>query len=104
MLATLLFSAVLFGTGPTEAGKYFTIQVVDGETGRGVPLVELRTVHGVRRVTDSNGLVAFHDIVPGPSAEVGGVPSFWQQIRDPEAIEIVEDRQQRSFGIGVLRL
>ena len=34
----------------------------------------------------------------------GGVPSFWQQIRDPEAIEIVEDRQQRSFGIGVLRL
>jgi hypothetical protein len=34
---------------------------VDGETGRGVPLVELRTVNGLRHVTDSNGVVAFHE-------------------------------------------
>src|SRR5437879_5851875 len=43
------------------AGNYFTIAVVDNQTGRGVPLVELRTVHNVRYYTDSNGVVAFHE-------------------------------------------
>jgi hypothetical protein len=37
----------------------FKITVVDDQTGRGVPLVELRTVNGLRFVTDSNGVVAF---------------------------------------------
>jgi hypothetical protein len=45
------------------AGKYFKIKVVDDQTGRGVPLVELRTVDQASFWTDSNGLVAFH--VPG---------------------------------------
>src|SRR5262249_1453728 len=39
----------------------FTITVVDDQTGRGVPLVELRTVNEVRLYTDSNGLVAFDE-------------------------------------------
>jgi hypothetical protein len=39
----------------------FRIQVVDEATGRGVPLVELRTVSHVRYVTDSNGVVAFDE-------------------------------------------
>jgi hypothetical protein len=43
------------------AGKYFQIAVVDEQTGRGVPLVELRTVHGVRYYSDSNGLIAFFE-------------------------------------------
>ena len=42
-----------------ENRKPFKIQVVDEQTGRGVPLVELRTVHQVRYLTDSAGLVAF---------------------------------------------
>ncbi|MBI5773289.1 MAG: hypothetical protein HZA89_06045 [Verrucomicrobia bacterium] len=37
----------------------FKIKVVDTETGRGVPLVELTTVNHLRFVTDSAGLVAF---------------------------------------------
>jgi hypothetical protein len=41
--------------------KPFAIKVVDDQTGRGVPLVELRTVNNVLYYTDSNGLVAFHD-------------------------------------------
>src|SRR5262245_3426371 len=41
--------------------KYFKITVVDEETGRGVPLVELRTVNDIRHVTDNNGIVAFHE-------------------------------------------
>jgi hypothetical protein len=41
------------------AAEYFTIRVVDEQTGRGVPLVELRTVNDVCFYTDSNGIVAF---------------------------------------------
>jgi hypothetical protein len=41
--------------------KPFVITVVDSRTGRGVPLVELRTVHGARYYSDSNGIVAFRE-------------------------------------------
>ncbi|MFC1633401.1 hypothetical protein ACFL5Z_01055 [Planctomycetota bacterium] len=41
--------------------KYFKIQVVDRQTGRGVPLVQLRTTSNIRYYTDSNGIVAFHE-------------------------------------------
>ncbi len=40
---------------------YFSIRVIDEQTGCGVPLVELRTVHNVRYYTDSAGRVAFHE-------------------------------------------
>jgi len=43
------------------ANPYFVIQVVDDQTGRGVPLVELRTTSDVRYYTDSAGIVAFHE-------------------------------------------
>lgn len=45
----------------TAASNYFTIEVVDQETGRGVPMVELRTVDSVRRWTDSAGLAAIDE-------------------------------------------
>ncbi len=41
--------------------KYFKIQVVDRQTGRGVPLVELRTTNNIRYFTDSSGIVAFYE-------------------------------------------
>lgn len=44
-----------------EPAKPFAITVVDRQTGRGVPLVELRTVHHVRLVTDSNGIAVFRE-------------------------------------------
>ncbi len=40
---------------------YFKIQVVDRQSGRGAPLVELRTTNNIRYVTDSNGIVAFNE-------------------------------------------
>ena len=46
---------------PPPRPRVFRIQVVDEETGRGVPLVELKTVNQVRYVTDSNGIVAFDE-------------------------------------------
>ena len=44
-----------------EDHPFFAIQVVDEETGRGVPLVELTTVNNVRLVTDSQGVAAFQE-------------------------------------------
>jgi hypothetical protein len=46
---------------PSEATRYFAIQVVDDQTGRGVPMVELQTTSSVRYYTDSAGLVAFFE-------------------------------------------
>lgn len=40
---------------------YFGIRVVDEDTGRGVPLMELRTVNDIRCVTDNAGWVAFNE-------------------------------------------
>jgi hypothetical protein len=39
----------------------FAIEVVDEQTGRGVPLAELTTVNNVSYWTDSNGLIAFYE-------------------------------------------
>ncbi len=71
--AVLLATAILCASmGPPARGRddskapparrpVFRIQVVEEGTGRGVPLVELRTVNQVRYVTDSNGIVAFDE-------------------------------------------
>jgi hypothetical protein len=57
-----LLLALALGADPApQAGKYFKITVLDDQTGRGVPLVELRTVNGIRLWTDSNGVTAFHE-------------------------------------------
>jgi predicted O-methyltransferase YrrM len=49
------------------------------------------------------GIIAFHDIVPGPPENVGGVPRFWNEIKhDFNCREIVSDWRQGGYGIGVL--
>jgi hypothetical protein len=45
----------------SDANDYFKITVVDDATGRGVPLVELKTTNNVRYYTDSNGIIAFYE-------------------------------------------
>lgn len=42
-----------------EAGRWAEIQILDVATGRGVPLVELETVNGLKFVSDNAGRVAF---------------------------------------------
>jgi hypothetical protein len=60
-------AASLAGVTGTAAGEsragaqHFGVRVVDDRSGRGVPLVELRTVNQVALVTDSQGWVAFHE-------------------------------------------
>ena len=46
---------------PCGASDFFTITVVDAETGRGVPLVELKTTSQVAVYTDSNGVIAWNE-------------------------------------------
>src|SRR5947207_5526609 len=56
--ALLSLALVLVGdSGP----RPFAVEVVEDQTGRGVPLVELTTTSGVTYWTDSAGLVAFDD-------------------------------------------
>jgi predicted O-methyltransferase YrrM len=51
------------------------------------------------------GLIALHDIVPGPEDAVGGVPEFWQELRrDHTTEEIVEDWAQGGYGIGLVHV
>lgn len=59
-LKSALMLSWLVGAPPAEVDS-FAIRVVDEATGRGVPLVELRSVDQTRYWTDSQGLVAFHE-------------------------------------------
>jgi len=55
------------------------------------------------KLVKKGGLIAFHDIVPGPVECVGGVPKFWQEIRKRyEYSEIIKNRDQGGCGIGIL--
>ncbi len=58
MAVTLAASAAEL-TPPPAA--YFGIEVVDEDTLRGVPLVELQTTSGARYYTDSGGWIAFYE-------------------------------------------
>lgn len=67
-MSTLIAASLWFAiAAPPESGQPasqpFVIQIVDDESGRGVPLVELKTVDNVRYVTDNGGLV-----VTGPQS------------------------------------
>ncbi len=65
----LLFSLLAFGVfafssdepEPEKLAPPFVITVVDEQTGRGVPLVELKTVNDIIYVTDSAGVAAIDE-------------------------------------------
>lgn len=60
-----ILSLVLFvwcyPAGLLQASDYFQIRVIDADTKRGIPLVELETVNQIQYVTDSNGIAAVHE-------------------------------------------
>jgi hypothetical protein len=58
---TCLLFVCLAAQHEPNASEFFRITVVDAETGRGVPLVELTTTNQIRHVTDSNGVIAFFE-------------------------------------------
>jgi hypothetical protein len=61
LLTSLLIAVAMGAELGDSPSNYFTITVVDEQTGRGVPLVELRTTNHIRCYTDSNGIVAFYE-------------------------------------------
>jgi hypothetical protein len=62
VIGLVLVMAVAASTFAESGAKpYFAIQVIDEQTGRGVPLVELKTVNHIAYITDSNGWVAFYE-------------------------------------------
>ena len=56
-----LFLGVIFVQAQLFAAAYFTVTVIDEQTGRGVPLVELKTVSNVAWWTDSNGIAVVEE-------------------------------------------
>jgi predicted O-methyltransferase YrrM len=84
------------------AGKPLDCLLIDGD----------HRFEGVRRdflmygpLVRRGGLIAFHDIVPGPEETVGGVPRFWRVVTQVyETHELVEDWDQGGYGIGVVRV
>ena len=54
------------------------------------------------------GIIALHDIVPGPFENVGEVPRFWRELKEItkegryELMELVKSWNQGGYGIGVV--
>jgi len=64
-----LLTGLVLQTTQASANEpgYFSVHVIDAETGRGVPLVELRTVNEISYWTDSAGYIAINE--PGLQGE-----------------------------------
>ncbi len=58
---TAVFIFIVNGNCFSQPRNYFRIKIVDEQTGRGVPLVELKTTNNLSYYTDNNGIVAFYE-------------------------------------------
>ncbi|QDT97789.1 hypothetical protein [Gimesia aquarii] len=58
---SILFLSLVCCSSRLIASEYFQIRVIDVETERGIPLVELETVNQIKYVTDSNGIAAINE-------------------------------------------
>jgi hypothetical protein len=61
MIRKAIVAIWILSAATAVAAEPFVLRVVDEDTGRGVPLVELKTTHNVRYYTDNAGLVAIDD-------------------------------------------
>ena len=93
IVQVLIWGAVACGFAePAIAEQYFEIQVIDKETRRGVPMVELTTVDDVVYITDSAGRVALNE------PELAGATVFFK-VQSP-GYQVAKD----GFGIEGVRL
>ena len=91
------------------AGRKLDVLFIDGDHS---PAAVRADFEMYRTFVRPGGIIAFHDIVPDfktrygkpTSADSGGVPGFWQQLRRQYGAtrEFVESPQQDGYGIGVL--
>jgi len=59
--AVMFFPIAMAAVGAETSRAYFGVRVVDEQTGRGAPLVELETVNRLKWITDSNGWAAIDE-------------------------------------------
>jgi cephalosporin hydroxylase len=53
----------------------------------------------------AGGAIALHDIHPGSSSLVGGVPDFWNELKPTvEHEEFVDSDAQEGYGIGLVKV
>ena len=100
--------------------QLFRIDVIDAATGRGVPLIELRTPGGASFLTDSQGVIAFDDLSAMGRPLRFRVSADGYRLRDPSGevellpregghavIEIdrldIAERLYRVTGAGIYR-
>jgi hypothetical protein len=84
------FILTSFATVPTN---YFSLQFVDSETGRGIPLVEIETTNRVRYFSDSAGRIAIRPGALGSDSIFFHVRSHGYQMQKSE---------QKTQGIMVV--
>jgi hypothetical protein len=89
---SIVIAGLLCLSGFATAGELFEIQVVDKETRRGIPMVELTTVDDVVYITDSAGRIAFHE------PELTGSTVFFRVVSPGYHVE------KDGFGIEGIRL
>ena len=112
-----------WATATAATAAPFGVHVVDDATGRGVPLVQLRTTNDVRFFTDSGGLIAFDEpglmdrdvwftlTSPGYAAEAApfGFPGVALRTRPGTVAELkvhrinIAERLVRLTGQGIYR-
>jgi predicted O-methyltransferase YrrM len=55
------------------------------------------------KLVRKGGIIALHDIVPGPPEKVGGVPRFWDEIKHCfKHVELVGNWKLGGYGIGII--
>lgn len=61
VLTTLAAAVQVLLSAVSPQNDFFFIEALDEQTGRGIPMVELRTTSQIRLLTDSGGLAAFYE-------------------------------------------
>ncbi len=87
-----------------ERERLFEIDVIDAATGRGVPLIELRTPDGASYLTDSQGVVAFDDLSAMGRPLRFAVSGDGYRLRDASGAVELEPREGGRAVIAVDRL
>ncbi|MFZ4765011.1 MAG: hypothetical protein ACOYMN_08650 [Roseimicrobium sp.] len=91
-LAQIGACLLILSRAAAAPSPYFGIHVVDEQTGRGIPLVVLRTVNEIRCVTDNAGWVAWHE--PGLMER-----EVWFHVSSPGYV-----KEKDGFGFAGFRV
>lgn len=83
-------------------GDLLDVLLIDGDHSYDGVKCDLRMYGPLVR---PGGWIVFHDIVPGTPERVGGVPRFWEEVKEKHVTwEYVEDWTQGGWGIGICKV